>query len=68
MIKKIQTIGNSKGIVLEKALLKLLKVENDDTVEIIPQNEGLLIKKVDAKTAYLEISSRHRKPLDKLGE
>ena len=68
MIKKIQNIGNSKGIVLEKALLKLLKVENDDSVEIIPQNDGLLIKKVDAKTAYEAISSRHRKSLDKLGQ
>ena len=68
MIKKIQNIGNSKGIILEKALLKLLKVENDDSVEIIPQNDGLLIKKVDAKTAYEAISSRHRKSLDKLGQ
>lgn len=68
MIKKIQNIGNSKGIVLEKALLKLLKVENDDSVEIIPQNDGLLIRKVDAKSAYEAISSRHRKSLDKLGQ
>lgn len=68
MIKRIQNIGNSKGIVLEKALLKLLKVENDDSVEIIPQNDGLLIKKVDAKSAYDVISSRHRKSLDKLGQ
>jgi len=68
MIKKLQKIGNSRGILLEKALLKLLKVENDDQVEIIPQDEGLLIKKVDAKSAYQEISKKHRKSLDKLGE
>jgi len=36
MIKKLQKIGTSRGIVLEKAQLKLLKVENDDNVEIIP--------------------------------
>lgn len=68
MIKKLQNIGNSRGIILEKALLKLLKVEGDDKVEIIPQDEGLLIKKVDARSAYREISQKHRKSLDKLGE
>lgn len=68
MIKKLQKIGNSRGILLEKALLKLLKAEDDDQVEIIPQDEGLLIKKVNAKSAYQEISKKHRKSLDKLGE
>ncbi len=68
MIKKLQKIGNSRGILLEKALLKLLKVEGDDQVEIIPQDEGLLIKKVNAKSAYQEVSKKHRKSLDKLGE
>ena len=53
---------------LEKALLKLLKVENDDNVELIPHEEGLIIKKVDAKTAYNTISKKHRKYLDKLAE
>lgn len=68
MIKKLQKIGNSRGVLLEKALLKLLKVEDDDEVEIIPQDEGLLIKKVGARSAYQEISKKHRKSLDKLGE
>lgn len=68
MIKKLQKIGNSRGVLLEKALLKLLKVENDDQVEIVPHDEGLLIKKVSAKAAYREVSNKHRKSLDKLGE
>jgi antitoxin component of MazEF toxin-antitoxin module len=61
MIKKLQKIGNSRGVLLEKALLKLLNVEDDDQVEIIPQDEGLLIKKVDAKSVYQEVSKKHRK-------
>ena len=68
MIKKLQKIGNSRGVLLEKALLKLLKVEDDGQVEIIPQDEGLLIKKVSAASAYDEVSKKHRKSLDKLGE
>jgi antitoxin component of MazEF toxin-antitoxin module len=68
MIKKLQKIGNSKGILLEKPLLKLLKVEDEDSVEVIPHAEGLLIKKVDERSAYREISKKHRKSLNKLAE
>jgi antitoxin component of MazEF toxin-antitoxin module len=68
MIKKLQKIGNSRGILLEKPLLKLLKVSDDDQVELIPHKDGILIKKVDASSAYGEISKRHRKSLDKLGK
>ena len=68
MIKKLQKIGNSRGILLEKALLALLKVDDDDSVEVIPHESGLLIKKVDAKLAYEQISRKHRKSLDKLAE
>jgi len=68
MIKKLQKIGNSRGILLEKPLLKLLKVEEDDSVEIVPHEDGLLIKKVNVQSAYREISKKHRKSLDKLAE
>lgn len=68
MIKKLQKIGNSRGILLEKALLKLLKVEEDDCVEIVPHEDGLLIKKVDVESAYRQISKKHRKSLDKLAQ
>lgn len=68
MIKKLQKIGNSRGIVLEKPLLKLLKIEEQDSVELVPHEEGLLIKKVDVQSAYREVSKRHRKSLDKLAE
>jgi antitoxin component of MazEF toxin-antitoxin module len=68
MIKKLQKIGNSRGVLLEKALLRLLKIDEDDRVEIIPQDDGLLIRKVGVQTAYEKISEKHRKSLDKLGE
>ena len=68
MIKKLQKIGNSRGILLEKPLLKLLKVEEDDSIEIVPQEDGLLIKKVDVQIACSQISNKHRKSLDKLAE
>ena len=66
MIKQLQKIGNSRGLVLDKALLKLLTVEGDDMVEIVPRKDGLLIRKVDVDSAYEAVSVRHRKSLDKL--
>lgn len=68
MIKKLQKIGNSRGILLEKPLLKLLKIDEGDQIELILQDNGILIKKADAKSAYEQISKKHRKSLDKLGE
>ena len=68
MKKKLQKIGNSRGIVLDKALLELLKIEEEDELEIVPRDDGLLLKKVDARSAYEEISVRHRDSLDKLAE
>jgi antitoxin component of MazEF toxin-antitoxin module len=66
MIKKLQKIGNSRGIILEKPLLKLLKVGENEQVEIVPKNEGLLIRKIDMQTAYEHIRRQHKKSLDKL--
>ncbi len=68
MIKKLQKIGNSRGILLEKPLLKLLKVDEEDSVEIIPHEDGLLIKRVNTESAYHHISRKHRKSLDKLSK
>jgi antitoxin component of MazEF toxin-antitoxin module len=68
MIKKIQKIGNSQGIILEKALLKLLKIDTDMRVEVIPKDDGILLRKVSTETAYEKISKKHRSSLDKLGK
>lgn len=56
MIKKLQKIGNSRGLLLEKPLLKLLKVDKDDYVNVIPHEDGLLIQKIDVRSAYQQIS------------
>jgi antitoxin component of MazEF toxin-antitoxin module len=68
MIKQLQKIGNSRGLVLDKALLKLLKIEGDGSVEIVPRKDGLLIRRVDAASAYETVSKRHRRSLNKLGK
>ena len=69
MIKSLQRIGNSRGIVIDKPILDLLNVDNRNcTFEVSHQRGGLFLKPIDAKSAYKVISKRHRKSLDKLAE
>jgi antitoxin component of MazEF toxin-antitoxin module len=68
MVKPLQKIGNSRGIVIDKAILSLLNVEADGAFELLPMNGGLFLKPISAKDVYKHISQKHRKSLDKLGK
>jgi antitoxin component of MazEF toxin-antitoxin module len=68
MIKHLQKIGNSRGIVLDRPVLDLLHVASDGAFEITPQKGGLFLKPVTARKAYLKIALKHRKSLDKLAK
>ncbi len=45
MIKKIQKIGNSRGIVLDSVLLKMLGIEKDGFVDMELVKNKLIIRK-----------------------
>jgi antitoxin component of MazEF toxin-antitoxin module len=68
MIKKIQKIGNSKGIILDQTLLKLLDIQDETEVEVQIKDNGLLIQKMSVSQAYKKVSKKHQASLDKLGE
>ncbi len=68
MIKHLQKIGNSRGIVIDKPILDLLHVGEDGAFEITPKEGGLFLKPLSAKKVYRKISSKHRKSLDKLAK
>jgi len=69
MIKALQRIGNSRGIVIDKPILSLLKMnENEQAFEVTHQRGGLFLKPVNMKTVYKHVSKKHRKSLDKLGK
>ena len=68
MIKHLQKIGNSRGIVLDKPILDLLGVASDGSFELLPQKGGLLLKQIDVKKAYKKKKKKHRKSLDKLAK
>lgn len=68
MIKHLQKIGNSKGIILDRPILDLLNVPDDGAFEITQQNGGLFLKPMTAKQAYARIAKKHLKSLDKLAK
>lgn len=67
MIKQLTKIGNSQGLILDKAILELLNIEEGASFEITTKNGGLFLKPIHIKDVYADISKRHRKSLDKLG-
>jgi antitoxin component of MazEF toxin-antitoxin module len=68
MIKHLQKVGNSRGIVLDKPILELLKIEDNAAFEITQEKGGLFLKPLSAAEAYRKISQKHRKSLNKLSK
>jgi antitoxin component of MazEF toxin-antitoxin module len=68
MIKKLQKIGNSRGIVIDSSFLKLLNIDKDGAMDVELTQDGLLLKPVSVKDAYKKVSQKYRKSLNKLGE
>lgn len=68
MVKKLTPIGNSKGILLDKAILELLKMNENDSFDVSIQDGGLFLKPIKTKDIYKNRASKHRQSLDKLGK
>jgi len=68
MIKHLQKIGNSRGIVLDRPILDLLKIPADGAFEITYEKGGLFLKPVTSTKAYEKVARKHRKSLDKLAK
>lgn len=52
--------GNSQGIRLPKLLLDSVNLSDNDTVEVIAENNSIIIKKSENKRAYKTIQERFR--------
>ena len=68
MIKHLQKIGNSHGIVLDKPILELLHIDDNAAFEITQEKNGLLLRPLSAQEAYRKISQKHRKSLNKIAK
>ncbi|OHD64449.1 MAG: MazE family transcriptional regulator [Spirochaetes bacterium GWF1_41_5] len=68
MIKHLQKIGNSRGLVIDKPILELLNIDEDSSFEITTEKDGLFLRPINTKEAYYKVSKKHRKSLDKLAK
>lgn len=73
MQKKLVSIGNSLGLVIEKPILDLLKIQRETVLEISTDGESLIIRPVRAESddvlASVErMSAIHREAFEKLAK
>ena len=61
MLKKLTTIGNSLGIIIEKPILDLLGIGKDTQLEIITDGKRLIIEPVKVENKAEKIKSATRR-------
>lgn len=73
MIKKLTAHGNSAALIIDKAILGLLKINMDTPLEIVTDGKNLIISPVldiqrDEKIAKAleKVNTKHKKTLSKL--
>lgn len=54
MRKKLSAIGNSLGLVIEKPVLELLKIDRDTELEVSTDGSRLIIEPVRGKRARVK--------------
>ncbi|MBI3633181.1 MAG: AbrB/MazE/SpoVT family DNA-binding domain-containing protein [Candidatus Vogelbacteria bacterium] len=70
MIKRLTLHGNSLALIIEKAILELLHIEKDTSLEIATDGKNLIISPVQdakkdkkVKSALAKVNQRHSKTL-----
>ncbi|RMG07677.1 MAG: AbrB/MazE/SpoVT family DNA-binding domain-containing protein [Planctomycetota bacterium] len=74
MIKRLTKHGNSLALVVDKAILELLKIDADTPLEITTDGRSLLVTPTDPerreelRAALDKVNRRHGKALRRLAE
>lgn len=74
MIKKLATIGNSLGLIIDKPILELLDIDKDTELEVKTDGVGLTIRPVRprheerVREAGERLMDAHAEALRKLAE
>ena len=75
MIKTLTSHGNSAALIIDKALLEILKIDMDTPLEIVTDGENLIISPVRdgaqherLNQALEKVNARHGKTLKRLAE
>ncbi len=74
MIKRLTTIGNSLGIIIDRPILDLLNIGRDTELEVRTDGKGLIIQPVDSdrvqrvRSAAARVSEEHADAFEKLAK
>ena len=75
MVKFLTKVGNSEAVVIDKAILSLLKIKEDTPLEITTDGKNLVISPVsdpkklqEVKKAYLSVRKRFARTFKKLAD
>lgn len=73
MRKKLSTVGNSFGLVIEKPILELLKIDRDTELEMSTDGNRLIIEPIRSEKKGLrssaeKIMKKHDSPFRKLAK
>jgi antitoxin MazE len=75
MFKTLTAIGNSLGLIIEKPILDLLKIDRNTPLEVTTDGKGLYIRPVESEgdqAAFVESARRmmqvHEETFRKLAE
>ncbi len=73
MKKKLSAVGNSYGLVIEKPILELLKIDRDTELEMTTDGERLIIEpirsgKKSLKASVEKIMKKHDSTFRKLAK
>ena len=50
MVKRLQAVGNSSGIIIDKPILELLRITPETQLEVTTDGERLIITPIRAET------------------
>ena len=74
MIKTLSAIGNSLGLIIERPILELLRIDKDTELEVRTDGDALIIRPLRkeklerVREATRRLMDKHDKLLDKLSK
>ncbi len=57
MRKQLATVGNSLGLIIEKPILELLRIDRDTVLDISTDGEALIIRPVREREARVQAAA-----------
>jgi antitoxin component of MazEF toxin-antitoxin module len=68
MVKTLQRVGNSRGIIIDKNILSILNVPENGAFDMTLENGAITLKPVNMEDTMEKIYSKHKASYDKLGK